>query len=149
MQEKIEYSPRSYRNRLINKQPRPLNLASGKEQENTMKTFITIIVMVVSMMVTTANAANIKWFWSAPLIGNSSQHEVIQYTVDLSDHSWMDDVKEVNSTISKITTNGKFSNLDQLEFLVNKELERQNIGRNFRIRDVTRVDVLDPKDIWK
>lgn len=88
-----------------------------------------IIMVVVMFLITVSNsyANTVMWYWR-------DGAEIIQYTVNVDDSVGTQEMNNFNSAITTIARSSEYSNLDQLEKLINRSATGSI--RDFRIVDV-------------
>ena len=104
-----------------------------------MKSIIAILILVVSMVSTAANAATFHGIWSKPVYTCDGlmtlSTEVVKYDLEVPQGQMVKAIEVMPRIIGTTVLQGQFSNLHQLEALVNKAL-RDTEFRDFRITDV-------------
>ena len=91
-----------------------------------MKRFVIALIMVM-VSVSSSFANTIMWYWR-------DGSEVIQYTVDVDESIGTIEMNNFNLAITSIARASNYSNLEQLESLINKTANGSI--RNFQIIDV-------------
>ena len=106
-----------------------------------MKMIFAVMVMVASMfsMVVSADAATFHGTWIKPVYTCDGLAtlavEVVKYDLEIPDGSMVKAIETMPAVIGTTVLQGQFSNLRQLEALVNRAL-RNTEFRDFRIVDV-------------
>ena len=107
-----------------------------------MKTLITSVIVSIFMVISGvahATPSEMNWFWHKMVYTAdglpTTAVEVVKYRVTV-DGDFDDELKKLNVIISTIALSGQFSNLKEMESLINRAIRYEENLSGFTITDV-------------